>query len=49
MRLCTQIMEFEAKQAYKIFETGVLDWKSKNMKPNQPIFLLGSIMPKDDR
>ena len=38
MRLCTQIMEFEAKQAYKIFETGVLVLKSKIMKPNQPFF-----------
>ena len=47
MRLCTQIMEFEDKQAYKIFETGVLVWKSKNIKPNQPIFFyFGSIMPK---
>ena len=36
----TQIMEFEYKQAYKMIETGVLIWKSKNMKPYQPIFLL---------
>ena len=50
MRLCTKIMEFEAKQALKIFETGVLVWKSKNMKPNQPMFFyFGSIMPKGDR
>ena len=42
-------MEFEAKQAYKFFETGVLDWKSKQMNPNQPISLLGSTMPKGDR
>ena len=38
MRLCTQIMKFEAKQAYKLFETGDLDRKAKNMKPNQPVF-----------
>ena len=29
--LSNQIMEFEGKQAYKVFETGVLVWKSKNM------------------
>ena len=38
MGLSTQIMEFEYKQAYQMIETGVLVWKSKNMKPNQPIF-----------
>ena len=38
--LSTQIMEFEYKQAYKLIETAVLVWKSKNMKPYQPIFLL---------
>ena len=31
-------MDFEYKQAYKMIETGVLVWKSKNMKPYQPIF-----------
>ena len=36
--LSTQIMEFEYKQAYKMIETGVLVWKSKNMKPYQPLF-----------
>ena len=30
-------MEYEAKQAHDIFETGVLVSKSKNMKPNQLI------------
>ena len=39
MRLCTQIMEFVAKQPYKSFETGVLVLKKENKKPNQPIFL----------
>ena len=38
LHLCTQIMEFEAKQAYKLFGTGVLVWKSKNTKPNQTFF-----------
>ena len=33
--LSTQIMEFEYKQANKMIETGVLDWKSKIMKPYQ--------------
>ena len=36
--LSTQIMEFKCKQAYKMIETGVLVWKSKNMKPYQPTF-----------
>ena len=39
-------MEFEDKQAYKTFETGVLVWKSLNMKPYQPIFYFGRIMLK---
>ena len=30
--LSTQIKEFKYKQAYKLIETGVLVWKSKNMK-----------------
>ena len=34
---CTQIMECEYKQAYKMIETGVLVWKSKNMKPYHSI------------
>ena len=38
LALSTRIMEFEYKQAYKMIETGVLVWKSKNMKPYQPIF-----------
>ena len=40
LSLCvsTQIMEFEYKQAYKMIETGVLVWKSKNKKPYQPFF-----------
>ena len=29
----TQIIEFQDRQAYKMFETVVLVWKSKNMKP----------------
>ena len=49
LRLCTQIMEFEAKQAYNFFETVVLVSKSKNMKPNQPLFYFGNIIPKGDR
>ena len=40
LRLCTQIMECEDKQAYKIFETGVLVWKSKNMKKKSTNFFL---------
>ena len=44
MRLCTQIMEFEARQAYKIFETGVLVGKSKKLKPNQPFFLILALL-----
>ena len=39
-------MEFEDKQAYNMFETGVLVWKSKNMESYQPIFNIGSIMLK---
>ena len=40
--LSTQIMEFKYKQAYKMIETGVLVWKSKNMKsyPSYFFFLL---------
>ena len=38
--LFTQIMAFKYKQAYKMIETGVLVWKSKNMKPYQAIFFL---------
>ena len=33
--LSRQIMEFKYKQAYKMIETGVLVWKSKNMKSNR--------------
>ena len=36
--LSTQIMEFKHKQAYKMIETGVLVWKSKNMKSYRSIF-----------
>ena len=36
--LFTQIMEFKYKQAYKMIETGVLVWKSKNMKSYQASF-----------
>ena len=42
--LSTLIMEFEDKQAYKIFETGVLVWKSKKMESCQPIFNNGNNM-----
>ena len=31
-------MEFKYKQAYKMIETGVLVWKSKNMKSYLSIF-----------
>ena len=45
--LSTQILEVEYKQAYKMFETGVLVWKSENIKPYQPIlFYFGSNMHK---
>ena len=37
--LSTQIMEFEYKQACKMIETGVLVWKSNNMKPYQAFFI----------
>ena len=40
LRLSTQIIEFEYKQAYKMIGTGVLAWQSKNMKLLQSIFLL---------
>ena len=36
--LFTQIMEFKYKQAYKMIETGVLVWKSKNLKSYQASF-----------
>ena len=39
-------MEFEQKQAYRMIETGVLFWETKNMKPYQPIFYFGSNMFK---
>ena len=43
----TQIWEVKYKQAYKMIETGVLVWKSKNIKPYQPIFFyFGSNMHK---
>ena len=45
--LSTQILEVEYKQAYKMIETGVLVWKSKDIKPYQPIlFYFGSNMHK---
>ena len=34
----TQIWEVKYKQAYKMIGTGVLVWKSKNIKPYQPTF-----------
>ena len=46
--LSTQIMKFQYKQAYKMIETGFLVWKSKNMKPYQPIFF-GSNMLETKR
>ena len=47
LSLSTQIMEFQYKQAYKMIETGVLFWKSKKMKPYQPVsFHFGSNMLK---
>ena len=47
LSLSTQIMEFQYKQAYKMIETGVLVWKSKKMKPYQPVsFHFGSNMLK---
>ena len=50
-RLClglsTQILEVEYKQAYKMIDTGVLVWKSKNIKSYQPnLFYFGSKMHK---
>ena len=36
--LSTQFMEFEYKQAYKMIETEVSVWKTKNMKPYQLTF-----------
>ena len=36
--LSTQIMEFKYKQSYKMIETGVLVWNSKNMKSYRSIF-----------
>ena len=33
-------MEFEAKQAYKIFETGALVWKSKKWSQINQFFYL---------
>ena len=39
-------MEYEDKQEYKMFETGVPVWKSKDMESYQPIFIIGSIMFK---
>ena len=45
--LSTQILKVEYKQAYKMIETGVLVWKSKNIQPYQPIFFyFGSNMHK---
>ena len=45
--LFTQIMDFKYKQAYKMIETGVLVWKSKNLKSYQAIFFcFGSKMVK---
>ena len=44
--LSTQILKFEDKQAYNMFETGVLVWKSKNMEPYQPLFQNGFFMLK---
>ena len=38
--LSTQIMEFKYTQAYKMIETGVLVWKSKNMKSYRSVFIL---------
>ena len=38
--LFTQIMDFKYKQAYKMIETGVVVWKSKNMKSYRSIFFL---------
>ena len=44
--LSTQIMEIEYNQACKMIETGVLVWKSNNLKPKQPFFHFGIKMPK---
>ena len=45
--LSIQIMEFKYKEAYKMIETGVLVWKSKNMKSYRSIFFcFGSKMLK---
>ena len=45
--LSTQFMEFEYKQAYKMIETDVSVWKTKNMKPYQSTFFyFGSNMFK---
>ena len=44
--LSIQIMEFKYKQAYKMIETGVLFWKSKNMKSYRSLFCFGGKMLK---
>ena len=44
--LSTQFTQFEDKQEYKMFETGVLVGKSVDMEPYHPIFNIGSIMLK---
>ena len=41
------MFEVEYKQAYKTIETGGLVWKTKNIKPYQPILIyFGSNMHK---
>ena len=44
--LSTQIMEFKYKQTYKMIETGVLVWKSKNMESYRSIFILFALVAK---
>ena len=41
--LSTQTMEFKYKQAYKMIETGVLVWKSKNMKSYRSIYFFALV------
>ena len=41
LRLFIEIMEFEDKQGYKLFQMGVLVWKQKNLQSNQQMFSIG--------